>query len=97
MQSGYTSDEIDAMKREAINRARQMRSRASINPVLQCVSPEQEKQQCARENPNSNAFFSLSKMLNFDSDELILIAIILLLKSNRENLPIIIALLYIAM
>lgn len=97
MQSGYTSDEIDRMKRDAIKRARQMRSMASLEPMLTEDNTENQKPQITKENAPQNPFFSLSKMLNFDSDELILIAIILLLKSNRENLPIIIALLYIAM
>lgn len=97
MQSGYTSDEIDRMKRDAIKRARQMRSMANLEPMLTEDNTENQKPQITKENAPQNPFFSLSKMLNFDSDELILIAIILLLKSNRENLPIIIALLYIAM
>jgi len=96
MQNTYSSDEIDKMKADAINRARQMRSRASITPILQ-KEDEPKSKKIESQKADYSPFSALSKMLNMESDQLILIALVLLLKGNRENLPIIIALLYIAM
>ena len=93
---GYNSDELDKMKADAIRRARQMRSRASI-PFSAPIEEKAQTIPTPTENKTSNGFSAFSKMLSLETDQLILIALALLLKGRRENIPIIIALLYIAM
>ena len=99
-QSTFSNDDFDKMKADAIRRARQMHSRTVFNNAPS--NPPQSKtevQESAKHTDTNTAegILGLSKMLGISSDQLIIFALIFLLSQQKENLPLVIALLYIAM
>ncbi len=105
-QAFLSGEEIDRMKADAVRRARQMHSRSALPNPLPQKAPMQdiEKKKEANASVNSRKklpglqnLLQLSKIMGFENDQLILIALILILSGEEENLLIVIALLYIAM
>lgn len=108
-QSFFSGDELDRMKSDAIRRARQMHSRSAI-PNLQQGPVHNEKPQTNERKESQESIphpknrptamqniLQMIKMMGFESDQLILIALILMLSGEEDNMLIILALLYIAM
>ena len=90
------------MKADAIRRARQMHSRtvysAPAPPAIENLEKnKKEEQPKARQNVSPEGVLQLTRMLGISSDQAILFALILLLSQSKENIPLVIALLYIAM
>ena len=101
MANGYTGSEIDRMTADAVRRARQMHARSTL-PAFTSESAgksteQAEKQRPKEANPSPQNILGMFKMFGVDNDRLIIFALILLLYSDKKNLPIILALLYIAM
>jgi len=99
-QNTFTSDDFDKMKADAIRRARQMHSRTVFNNNQISASQKNSESEATLSSSNevsANGILSLSKMLGISSDQLILFALIFLLSQQKDNLPLVIALLYIAM
>ncbi|MEE1279686.1 MAG: hypothetical protein UHH95_02505 [Oscillospiraceae bacterium] len=105
-QAFFSGEEIDRMKADAVRRARQMHSRSALPSGSAHKAPmpafENRNENNASANnrkklPGVQNLLQLSKMMGFENDQLILIALILILSGDEENLFIIIALLYIAM
>ena len=99
MANGFSGDEIDRMKADAVKRARQMHARSTLPNFPtdfqnQRSSSEQKPKEVESTPQNILGMF---KMFGVDNDRLIIFALILLLYSDKKNLPIIRALLYIAM
>jgi len=109
MANTFSGDEIDKMKADAIRRARQMHSRAaipSIQPDPPPIKEEKEEEAPPRKESSGTAprhksgldsLLGMIRMFGMENDQLIIIALILLLYGEKENLPVILALLYIAM
>lgn len=97
MPQNFSGEEMDRMTADAIRRARQMQMRSSLpqKEVTKDIIAKTDNK--TDKKPNEDATFNLEKILGGDSDRLILIILILLLRSEKENLPIILALLYILM
>ena len=103
MAQGFeTSGELDRMKADAIKRARQMHLRAANFPQGN-IQEKQKEDRIAPKSTNTNSNFSkngileMIRVLGFENDQLILIALILMLSPNEENFPLVLALLYIAL
>ncbi len=104
MANGFSGEEIDRMKADAVRRARQMHARSTLPnfpadfqnrkeaPPQQKSEPKPKEVQSSPQN-----ILGMFKMFGVDNDRLIIFALILLLYSDKKNLPIILALLYIAM
>ncbi len=104
-QAAFSGEEINRMKADAVMRARQMQSKTAFrsNPMSSSQNAESRNQN----KQNSNAFpFNLPiaknvngliSSLGLSSDQIIILAIILMLAQDKENLPLVVALLYIAM
>ena len=98
MPENPSHEEMDRMTADAIRRAKQMQMRSSLpqketpkdTPIITPPKPDDKRD-------STNNSFNLEKLLGGESDRLILIILILLLRSEKENLPIILALLYILM
>ncbi len=101
MANGYSGSEIDRMTADAVRRARQMHARSALPPFPTDISnqnTEGESRQKPKEVQSSpQNILGMFKMFGVDNDRLIIFALILLLYSDKKNLPIILALLYIAM
>ncbi len=99
-QNTFSNDDFDKMKADAIRRARQMHSRTVFNNVPSSTAQKQSepKEDSNRpDNFSAEGIFGLSKMLGISTDQLIIFALIFLLSQQKDNLPLVIALLYIAM
>ncbi len=110
-QQPLTSQDIDRMKNDAIRRARQMQSRATIVGGEQNgrgkPPSEAPKKDAAQESAGNTQGFSglpflkgfndVIAQLGLSSEQLIIFAIILMLCENRENRFLIMALIYIAL
>lgn len=108
-QSAFTSQDIDRMKNDAIRRARQMQSRATIQgPSVESKSfntqPSKAKENACDNTANSytklpflNGFNDIISQLGLTNEQLIIFAIILMLCESRDNRLLIMALLYIAL
>ncbi|MBQ8868866.1 MAG: hypothetical protein IJ027_04015 [Oscillospiraceae bacterium] len=103
MANGFSGEEIDRMKADAVRRARQMHARSTLpNFPADCQNqreaPQQKSEPVPKEVQSSpQNILGMFKMFGVDNDRLIIFALILLLYSDKKNLPIILALLYIAM
>lgn len=102
MPSGFSSDELDKMKADAIRRARQMHSRSSIPPLQDKTrkpqkSDTQNSSVPSKKQNSLNNLFGMLKLFKTDNDQLIILVLILLLYGDKQNMPLILALLYIAM
>lgn len=108
-QSAFTSQDIDRMKNDAIRRARQMQSRATIqgsSVESKSFNPQPSK---AKENacdsvansytrlPFLNGINDIISQLGLTNEQLIIFAILLMLCESRDNRLLIMALLYIAL
>lgn len=108
----FTTQDIDRMKNDAIRRARQMQSRATITGNTGNTSEQKNrstepiKPSAQTSTNNSRAFSKLPFLSGFNdaianlglsSEQLIIFAIILMLCENRDNRMLIMALLYIAL
>ncbi len=105
-QAFFSGEEIDRMKADAVRRARQMHSRSSLpnSPINNFSGQNIQKKNEAdasiklgRKSYGINNLLHMTKMMGFENDQLILLALILILSGDEENLPIIIALIYIFM
>lgn len=100
-QNSYSSEEFDRLKADAIRRARQMHQRrGNINSPI--IEKPQTEENLPREDKASapfpiNNIYNILKLFNLNNDQAILLGLILLISQNKENIPLIIALLYIAM
>ena len=101
-QSFSQNSELDRMKADAIKRARQMHLRAANFP--KDVSEEKPRDNLSMpKTPNAknkvsrNGLLEMIRVLGFENDQLILIALILMLSADEENFPLVLALLYIAL
>lgn len=103
MAQGFeNSNELDRMKADAIKRARQMHLRAVNLPpnVSEKTSGEQEapaKNKVQGAGFSRNGLLEMIRVLGFENDQLILIALILMLCGEKDNFPLVLALLYIAL
>ena len=101
MANTFSNTDIDRMKADAVRRARQMHARSALPSFpadIQNHNTEQNAQKKPKEAENSpQNVLGMFKMFGVDNDRLIIFALILLLYSDKKNLPIILALLYIAM
>lgn len=103
MANSFSGDEIDRMKADAVRRARQMHARSTLPNFPadfqnQRSASEQKNEQMPKEVKSTpQNILGMFKMFGVDNDRLIIFALILLLYSDKKNLPIILALLYIAM
>ncbi|MBQ7800102.1 MAG: hypothetical protein IJ370_06375 [Oscillospiraceae bacterium] len=99
MANGFSGDEIDRMKADAVKRARQMHARSTLPnfpaDFQNQRSTSEQKPKEVESTPQN--ILGMFKMFGVDNDRLIIFALILLLYSDKKNLPIILALLYIAM
>lgn len=103
MANGFSGDEIDRMTADAIRRARQMHARSALptppndfhKQADAFGQPREQKPKEIESTPQN--ILGMFKMFGVDNDRLIIFALILLLYSDKKNLPIILALLYIAM
>lgn len=102
----FSGEEIDRMKADAVRRARQMHSRSALpnSPTHNFAEETSQKKKEAdasikagRKSYGIKNLLQMTKMMGFENDQLILIALILILSGDEENLPIIIALIYIFM
>lgn len=105
----FSGEEIDKMKADAIRRARQMHSRSAISNMPHNHQADGQKQAPPKKEGDTpkappqkkpvgiQNLLQMIKMMGFENDQLILTALILLLAQEEDNLPIILALLYIAM
>ena len=111
-QQPLTSQDIDRMKSDAIRRARQMQSRATIvggsEQNGRSKQPSEAPKKDAAQESTGNAqnfsglpflkgFNNVFAQLGLSSEQLIIFAIILMLCENRENRFLIMALIYIAL
>jgi hypothetical protein len=81
------------MKADAIRRARQMHSRTAFTQ-----KPFPEPTVAAKpQGVALDSILNMTNMLGLSNDQAILFGLILLLSGQKENIPLIIALLYIAM
>ena len=97
MPQKFSNEDMDRMTADAIRRARQMQMRSSLpQKELKTEIGSQDAPDC-ESNVKSIAPLNIEKLLGGDNDRIILIILILLLRSEKENLPIILALLYILM
>ena len=101
MANGFSGSDIDRMKADAVRRARQMHARSTL-PSFPADIPSQNAEQTESQKPKEiestpQNILGMFKMFGVDNDRLIIFALILLLYSDKKNLPIILALLYIAM
>ena len=105
-QAFFSGEEIDRMKADAVRRARQMHSRSALPssgahkapmPAFENRKENNTSANSRKKLPGVQNLLQLSKMMGFENDQLILIALILILSGDEDNLFIIIALLYIAM
>ena len=101
MASTFLGSDIDRMKADAVRRARQMHARSTL-PSFPADTPGEKSEQAyehkikeAESSPQN--ILGMFKAFGVDNDRLIIFALILLLYSDKKNLPIILALLYIAM
>lgn len=101
-QSFSQNSELDRMKADAIKRARQMHLRAANFPPN--VNEEREKESLnmpkaagTSAKVSRNGILEMIRLLGFENDQLILIALILILSGEKENFPLVLALLYIAL
>jgi len=91
MANGFSENDIDRMKADAIRRARQMHLRAAVPPQAAEAPPKEEfKEAKSNENPGKksgglNNLFAMTKMFGMENDQIILIAIILLLKGEKKT------------
>ena len=103
MANGFSGEEIDRMKADAVRRARQMHARSTLPNFPadfqnQREAPQQKNEPKPKEVQSSpQNILGMFKMFGVDNDRLIIFALIFLLYSDKKNLPIILALLYIAM
>ncbi len=101
MANTFSGSDIDRMKADAVRRARQMHARSALphfpaEDINQ--NTEQAEEQKTKEVQSSpQNVLGMFKAFGVDNDRLIIFALILLLYSDKKNLPIILALLYIAM
>jgi len=108
-QGAFTSQDIDRMKNDAIRRARQMQSRATIQ-VSSAESknsnpqPSKPKETVCDNSANTFAklpflsgFNDIISQLGLTNEQIIIFAIILMLCESRDNRLLIMALLYIAL
>lgn len=96
------NSELDRMKADAIKRARQMHLRAAnfepnISEENKKTSASPPKIANQRAKVSKNGILEMIRVLGFENDQLILIALILMLCSDEENFPLVLALLYIAL
>lgn len=101
-QSFSQNSELDRMKADAIKRARQMHLRAVNFEPNATETNQKEKVNPSRSKPQATPFsrkgiLEMIRVLGFENDQLILIALILMLSADEENFPLILALLYIAL
>lgn len=105
-QQHFSNDEIDKMKADAIRRARQMQSRATMPNVNQLKNEQNFDQNCRQnQKPSDNLgefpfiknLYSMIGSLGLSHDQIILIALILMLSQEKDNIMLVVALLYIAM
>ena len=102
-QSYEQNGELDRMKADAIKRARQMHLRAASFPPQSNIQEKRRetenltKSTGARARFSKNGILEMIRVLGFENDQLILIALILMLSTDEENFPLILALLYIAL
>ena len=103
MAQGFEQNgELDRMKADAIKRARQMHLRAinlppNVNTEKEKNTLSQPKNTCKNSGISQKGILEMIRVLGFESDQLILIALILILSSQKENFPLLLALLYIAL
>lgn len=89
------NSDFDKMKADAIRRARQMHSRTAFT---QKPVPEPEPTVAVKpQGVALDSILNMTNMLGLSNDQAILFGLILLLSGQKENIPLIIALLYIAM
>lgn len=101
----YSGEQINQMKADAIRRARQMHSRSrQYNNSPEYQSDRASTSQSPRISQNSRNSaklnFDISKLLSsfgLNNDQLIIILLIMMISGEKENLPLIMALLYIAL
>lgn len=106
-QSTFSGEQLDKMKADAIRRARQMHSRAAFTPPQFSNQAKKESTKSKNNTPikkkEENNFldfqgiFKLAQIMGLSKDQLILFALILLISKEGENLPLTLALLYIAL
>ena len=96
------NSELDRMKADAIKRARQMHLRAAnfppnTNEQRQRDNKNLPKAPHPKSKLSKNGILEMIRVLGFENDQLILIALILMLSGEEENFPLVLALLYIAL
>ncbi len=105
-QQRFSNDEIDKMKADAIRRARQMQSRAAMPSTSELKSEPNHAQNSHQNQKHADAvsefpfiknLYSMIGSLGLSHDQIILIALILMLSQEKDNIMLVIALLYIAM
>ena len=101
-QNFNSSSELDRMKADAIKRARQMHLRATnLFPAAgdtgDAHGAKAPKIKNEKGTFSKNGILDMIRVLGFENDQLILIALILMLSSSEENFPLVLALLYIAL
>lgn len=94
--------ELDRMKADAIKRARQMHLRAANLPPSLGEQNNSERENQPKARPQNagisrNGLLEMIRVMGFENDQLILIALILMLSGEKDNFPLILALLYIAL
>lgn len=103
MTQGFSQNsELDRMKADAIKRARQMHLRAANFPPSNSEQRQKEssnlpKPSLTKSKVSRNGILEMIRVLGFENDQLILIALILMLSADEENFPLVLALLYIAL